>query len=59
MHEVQQAVLGVLLQMLLEKDLIPERVYNQAREKILGTLGFPPFFWENEEDANGSAENSI
>ena len=59
MHEVQQAVLGVLLQMLLEKDLIPERVYNQAREKILGTLDFPPFFWENEEDTNGSAENSI
>ena len=59
MHEVQQAVLGVLLQMLLEKGLIPERVYNQAREKILGTLDFPPVFWENEEDANGSAENSI
>ena len=59
MHEVQQAVLGVLLQMLLEKGLIPERVYNQAREKNLGTLDFPPFFWENEEDVNGSAENSI
>ena len=57
MHEVQQAVLGVLLQMLLEKDLIPERVYNQAREKILGTLDFPPFFWDNEagkEDVYGS-----
>ena len=52
MHEVEQAILGVLLQMLLEKDLIPERVYNQAREKILGTLDFPPFFWENVEDAN-------
>ncbi len=61
MNEVQRDVLDALLQMLLGKGLISRRVYDKSHEKILGTLDFPSFFWDNEagkEDAYGSAENS-
>ena len=62
MNEVQRDVLDALLQMLLGKGLISRTVYDKSQEKILGTLDFPPFFWDNEagkEDIYGSAENSI
>ena len=61
MNEVQRDVLDALLQMLLGKGLISRTVYDKSHEKILGTLDFPPFFWDNEagkEDVYGSTENS-
>ena len=48
MNEVQWDVLDALLQMLLGKGLISRTVYDKSHEKILGTLDFPPFFWDNE-----------
>ena len=59
--EVQRDVLDALLQMLLGKGLISRTIYDKSHEKILGTLDFPPFFWDNEagkEDVYGSTENS-
>ena len=61
MNEVQRDVLDALLQMLLKRDLISRTVYDKSHEKILGTLDFSPFFWDNEaekEDVYGSTENS-
>lgn len=61
MNEVQRDVLDALLQMLLGKGLISRTVYNKSHEKILDTLDFPTFFWDNEagkEDIYGSTENS-
>ena len=61
MNEVQRDVLDALLQMLLGKGLISRTVYDKSHEKILGTLDFPPFFWDNEagkEDVYGSTEHS-
>ena len=61
MNEVQRDVLDALLQMLLGKGLISRTVYDKSHEKILGTLDFPPFFWDNEagkEEVYGSTENS-
>ena len=48
MNEVQRDVLDALLQMLLGKGLISRTVYDKSHEKILGTLDFLPFFWDNE-----------
>lgn len=61
MNEVQRDVLDALLQMLLGKGLISRTVYDKSHEKILDTLDFLPFFWDNEagkEDVYGSTENS-
>ena len=61
MNEVQWDVLDALLRTLLKRDLISRTVYDKSHEKILGTLDFPPFFWDNEagkEDVYGSTENS-
>ena len=61
MNEVQRDVLDALLQVLLGKGLISRKIYDKSHEKILGTLDFPPFFWDNEaemEDIYGSTENS-
>lgn len=61
MNEVQRDVLDALLRTLLKRDLISRTVYDKSREKILGTLDFPPFFWDNEagkENVYGSTENS-
>ena len=61
MNEVQRDVLDALLQMLLGKGLISRTVYDKSHEKVLGTLDFSPFFWDNEagkEDVYGSTENS-
>ena len=61
MNEVQRDVLDALLRTLLKRDLISRTVYDKSHEKILGTLDFPPFFWDNEagkEDVYGSTENS-
>ena len=57
MTEVPRDGLDALLQMLLGKGLISRTVYDKSHEKILGTLDFPPFFWDNEagmEDIYGS-----
>ena len=62
MNEVQRDVLDALLQMLLGKGLILRTVYDKSHEKILGTLDFLPFFWDNEagkKDVYGSTKNSI
>ena len=62
MNEVQRDILDALLRTLLERDLISRTVYDKSHEKILGTLDFPPFFWDNEagkEDIYGSTKNSI
>ena len=61
MNEVQQDIMCVLLQTLLDKELITQDIHDKSHEKILGTLDFPPFFWDNEagkEDVYGSTENS-
>lgn len=59
MKELQQEVMCVLLQTLLDKKLIPQDVYDQARNKILATLNWPEFFChcagERKEAADGSA----
>ena len=61
MNEVQWDVLDALLQMLFGMGLISRSVFDKSLEKSLGTLDFPPFFWDNEagkEDVYGSTENS-
>ena len=60
MKEVQQDILCVLLQMLLDKELITQDIYDKSRNKILGTLDLPDFFRDNErgkEDAHGCEKN--
>lgn len=60
MNEVQQDILCVLLQTLLEKELITQDIHDKSRNKILGTLDLPEFFWDNEarkEDAHGCEKN--
>ena len=61
MNEVQQEILCVLLQTLLNKELISRDVHDKSRNKILGTLDLPDFFWDNEarkEDVHGCEKNS-
>ena len=56
MNEVQQDIMCVLLQTLLDKELITQDINDKSRNKILGTLDLPGFFWDNEarkEDAHG------
>ena len=48
MNEVQRDILDALLQTLLDKGLISRTIYDKSHAKILGTLDFPPFFWDNE-----------
>ena len=60
MNEVQQEILCVLLQTLLDQELISRDIHDKSRNKILGTLDFPDFFWDNErgeEDAHGCEKN--
>ena len=57
MKKVQQDMMYVLLQTLLDKGLITQNIYDESREKILGTLDCPKFFCYAEdngkEDENG------
>ena len=57
MKKVQQDVMCVLLQMLLDKELITQNIYDKSREKVLGTLDWPEFFCyaehDGKEDENG------
>ena len=60
MNEVQQDIMCVLLQTLLDKELITQDIHDTSRNKILGTLDLPDFFWDNEarkEDAHGCEKN--
>ena len=47
MNEVQQEILCVLLQTLLDQELISRDIHDKSRNKILGTLDLPDFFWDN------------
>ena len=57
MKKVQQDMMCVLLQTLLDKGLITQNIYDESREKILGTLDLPEFFCyaenDGKEDENG------
>ena len=57
MKKVQQDMMCVLLQTLLDKELITQNIYDQSREKVLGTLDWPEFFCyaenDGKEDENG------
>jgi len=61
MMDVKQQIMCVLLKNLQDRDLISETVYDQAREKILGTWDWPDFFCcagdAEGGDQNGSTEN--
>ena len=60
MNEVQQDIMCVLLQTLLDKELITRDIHDKSRNKILGTLDLPDFFWDNEarkEDTHGCEKN--
>ena len=50
MKKVQQDVMCVLLQTLLDKGLITQNIYDESREKILGTLDWPEAFCYTEDD---------
>lgn len=61
MNEVQQEILCVLLQTLLDNGLISRDIHDKSRNKILGTLDLPDFFWDTEarkEDVHGCEKNS-
>ena len=61
MNEVQLDIMCVLLQTLLDKELITQDIHDKSRNKILGTLDLPDFFWDNEarkEDVHGCEKNS-
>ncbi len=57
MKKVQQDIMCVLLETLLDKGLITQDVYDQSRERILGTLDWPDFFCfsadADKENQNG------
>ena len=59
MKKVQQDMMCVLLQTLLDKGLITQNIYDESREKILGTLDWQEFFCyaenDGKEEPNGSA----
>ena len=48
MGQVQKEILCVLLQTLLDKELITQDVCDKSRNKILGTLDLPEFFWDHD-----------
>ena len=61
MNEVQQDILCVLLRTLLDKELISQDIHDKSRNKILGTLDLPEFFWDNyrrKEDVHGCEKDS-
>ena len=61
MNEVQQEILCVLLQTLLDQELISRDIHDKSRNKILGTLDLPEFFWDNyrgKEDVHGCEKDS-
>ena len=61
MNEVQQDILCVLLRTLLDKELISQDIHDKPRNKILGRLDLPEFFWDNyrgKEDVHGCEKDS-
>lgn len=55
MKKVQQDMMCVLLQMLLDKELITQNIYDKSREKVLGTLDWPEFFCYARDTAEGTS----
>ena len=62
MKEVEKNVMCVLLQALLDKNLITQRISEKAKVRILSTLDGSDFFCyreeKKEEDASGHTQNS-
>ena len=62
MKEIEKDIMCVLLRSLMNKNLITQSIYNQAREKIIGTLDESEFFCYGEEkrkeNADGYTQNS-
>ena len=58
MKRVQQDVMCVLLQTLLDKELITQDIHDKSREKILGTLDWPEFFCNSEDDGKEESYGS-
>ena len=44
MNKLQQDMMCVLLQSLLDKELITQKIYDKSREKVLATWDWPEFF---------------
>ena len=63
MMNVENQVLCVLLQMLKDKDLIPQDVHDKAREDILDTFDSGGFFCyaegDRKEEFHGHTQNSL
>lgn len=50
MRDVERNVMCVLLGMLKDKNLISEKIQDEAEKKILGTLDLPQCFAYSEDD---------
>ena len=50
MKTIEKNVMCVLLQQLLDQNLITQKIYENARERILDTFDVPTFFCCAEHD---------
>lgn len=55
MKNMEKNMMCVLLLRLLDKNLITPRVFENAREQILGTHGGGGFFCDAEKDEKGES----
>ena len=58
MKKVQQDVMCALLQTLLDKKLITQKIHDKSRDEILGTLDWPEFFCYAEDDGKEELDGS-
>ena len=58
MSNVEQNVMHALLGVLKDKNLISERVFEKAEERIFGTFDWPEFFEYDEADEDYGKEEA-